>query len=229
MRIAGYLPLSLVDDAGYVCAVVFTQGCPFRCPYCHNPGLIPTAGETEVPEAEALHRIDAHRRMLDSVCVTGGEPCVQPDLPAFLGKLKARGLRVKLDTNGIHPALVRRVVEDGLVDFVAMDLKHAWPSYDRVARTGSGAAIRNCRETFEFLSSGAVAHEFRTTVSPSLHTTEDLCAIAGQLAPGERYALQGVRYARTLDPDHPRIPADLAPAADAIRHRRPDLEIIVRT
>lgn len=229
MRIAGYQSLSLIDDAGHACAIVFTQGCPFRCPYCHNPGLIPTEGTVEIAETEVLRRIDAHRTLLDGVCVTGGEPCVQPDLPRFLREIKARGLRVKLDTNGIHPAMVRALVRDGLVDFVAMDLKHAWPSYDRVARTGSAPAIRNCEETFVFLSSGAVAHEFRTTVSPSLHTMEDLCAIAAQLGHGERYALQAIRYARTLDPDHPRLPADLAPAADAIRCRRPDLDLILRT
>lgn len=229
MRIAGYQSLSLIDDAGHACAIVFTQGCPFRCPYCHNPGLIPMNGAAEIPEAEILRRIDAHRPLLDGVCVTGGEPCVQPDLPEFLAALKARGLRVKLDTNGIHPAMVRALVRDGLVDFVAMDLKHAWPSYDRVARTGSAAALRNCEQTFALLSSGAVAHEFRTTVSPSLHTTEDLCAIAEQLGHGERYALQAIRYVQTLDPDHPRILADLASAADAIRQRRPDLDLILRS
>ena len=83
MRIAGYQSLSLIDDAGRACAIVFTQGCPFR-PYCHNPGLIPTEGTVEIAETEVLRRIDAHRTLLDGVCVTGGEPCVQPDLPRFL-------------------------------------------------------------------------------------------------------------------------------------------------
>lgn len=227
MQIAGYQPLSLIDYPGSICSVVFTQGCPFKCPFCHNPELIPH-GEGSIDEDTIFTHLDTHSRMLEGVCVTGGEPTIQAGLKDFLAKIKQRGLKVKLDTNGIHPHLVQDILDAKLVDFVAMDLKHTWEQYDTVTRTSSAGVTMNCKKTFEILSHCGIAHEFRTTVSPSMHSAEHLIQMASQLEPYETYALQQIRYDKMLDAKHPRGEIDLLAVAEQIRVNRPDLRIEVR-
>lgn len=227
MQIAGYQPLSLIDYPGKICSVVFTQGCPFKCPFCHNPELIPHA-EGAIHEDDIFEHLDTHNRMLDGVCVTGGEPTIQAGLKDFLAQLKKRGLNVKLDTNGIHPHLVQEILNAQLVDFIAMDIKHTWEHYDDVTRTGSTGVTLNCKKTFELLSQCGIAHEFRTTVSPALHSAEHLIAMASQLSLNETYALQKIRYDKMLDTKHPHGEIDLLAVAERIRTNRPDLKIEVR-
>lgn len=227
MQIAGYQPLSLIDYPGSICSVVFTQGCPFKCPFCHNPELIPH-GEGSIDENTIFTHLDTHSRMLEGVCVTGGEPTIQAGLKEFLAKIKQRGLKVKLDTNGIHPHLVQEIIDAKLVDFFAMDLKHTWEQYDEVTRTGSVGVTMNCKKTFELLSQCGIAHEFRTTVSPAMHSAEHLITMASQLLPHETYALQHIRYNKMLDTKHPRGDIDLLAVAEQIRVIRPDLRIEVR-
>ncbi len=229
MRIAGYQPLSLIDYPGVICSIVFTQGCPFRCPYCHNPELIPHTKETGHSVEEILEKIDKDAKMLEGVCVTGGQPCIHPDLGDLLRAIKKRRLLVKLDTNGVNPAMVKKFLDERLIDYAAMDLKHVWARYDEVARTGSAAAIEHCKKTFDLLQASGIPHEFRTTVSPSLHSEDELVAMARQLAPGSNYALQALRYGKMLDPKHPRGTMDLVAVADRIRQERPDLRLEVRS
>lgn len=232
MRIAGFQPLSLLDYPGAVCAVVFTQGCPLRCVYCHNPELIPIRrpeAAREIAEEDVLRHFERRRAFLDGVCVTGGEPTVQPDLPAFLARLKTLGLKVKLDTNGTHPRMLRRVLRERLVDFIAMDLKHVWSRYADIVGKSQPAIVANCRETAKLIRDSGVPHEFRTTVYPELHTEDDLVAIAESLDAGDAYALQAIRYAKTLVPDLPRTRVmDLEAVAERIRLLRPEITIEVR-
>ena len=140
MRIGGYVPCSLGDYPGRIAAVVFTQGCNWRCPWCHNPALVyPEQFTASLPEDDVFARLAARRARLDGVVVTGGEPTLQPDLPVFLGRVKALGFLVKLDTNGSRPRVVRELLAAGLVDFVAMDVKAPFARYDDVTQVaGSG-------------------------------------------------------------------------------------------
>lgn len=231
MTIAGFQPLSLLDYPGVVASIIFTQGCVLRCLYCHNPELIPLKPQVSgLTQESILAQLTKYRRMIEGVCVTGGEPTIHPDLPNFLKKLKALGLLIKLDTNGVHSRLLRGIINQGLVDYIAMDIKHTWERYPDIIGLHHPRLIAECQKTLALIQSSSVTHEFRTTVYPALHQAEDLTTIAKQLTPGTRYALQGIRYETTLIKNLPRTPSlDLAQAAAKIRQIRPDLHIEIRT
>ena len=200
MNIAGFQKLSLIDYPGKVASVIFTQGCNFRCPYCHNPELIPMKVVDVAPEKEILAYLEAHRAILEGVCITGGEPTMQADLPDFMQRIKMLGFTVKLDTNGSNPSMMERIIAQRLADYFAMDLKHSWERYARVAKTNNASAIENCKKTFRLIQDSGIDHEFRTTVFPQEHTEEDFFDIVGYLREGERYVLQRISYQKTLNP-----------------------------
>lgn len=228
MRVAGLQNVSLLDFPDRVAAIVFTQGCPLRCVYCHNPELVPTQGGGGA--REVLERIGDRRAFLDGVVVTGGEPTIHPDLPEFLASIKELGLETKLDTNGVNPDMVARILRAGLADYVAMDVKHVWERYPDVVGRGQTRIAENCAETLRLIRASGVDCEFRTTVYPGLHDADDLMRIAGYLGDGDRYALQEVRYDKTLDPDLPRLGRpDLASVAERIRAAKPGLRVELRT
>jgi pyruvate formate lyase activating enzyme len=201
MVIAGFQPLSLLDYPGKSCSIIFTQGCPFRCPYCHNPELLPVQPEKVIEEELILQYLTKHKKMLDGVCITGGEPTIQAGLRQFIERIKGLGLLVKLDTNGIHPAVVKEFIAGSLIDYFAMDLKHQWEKYLDVVQTRGEKIIKNCRETFEIIQTSGIDHEFRTTILPGVHTETDFFAMAGYLKAGEKYYIQETRFNKTLDQD----------------------------
>ncbi len=174
IRIGGFVRQSLIDWEGVLAAVVFTKGCNLRCGYCHNPSLVlpaMTERTADIPEEAVLEYLARRRGWLEGVVVTGGEPTLQAGLPDFLRRVRALGYRIKLDTNGTNPATVARLVEEGLVDCVAMDIKHL-PEYDayRSVTPLSEAMMADIRRTIALLHAGGVACQFRTTVLPELHT-----------------------------------------------------------
>lgn len=232
MIISGFQPLTLIDYPGLISAVVFTQGCPFRCGYCHNPQLVSTSPNEQtapIPVETILEYLRSKRKMLEGVCITGGEPTMQPDLPDFIRQVRRTGMRVKLDTNGVHPRMIEQLIQDQLVDYFAMDIKHTWEHYAKVIGLHQEHVLRNCQETFALIQNSGIPHEFRTTVYSGLHSKDDLVHMACQLKEGERYALQAVRYGTTLDPQLPQTPPlDLETAADALRQAFPTLRIEVR-
>ncbi len=204
MVIAGFQKLSLLDYPKTPCAIIFTQGCSFRCVFCHNPELIPMIGGASIPEDEVFKKLLANKKMVDAVVVTGGEPTLQADLPRFLRRLKESGFKVKLDTNGAVPRMIEHIIGAGLVDYLAMDLKQRWGKYDEVICVNAPGLIDRVKETFSLIQNSGVPHEFRTTILPSSHTEKDFMKMVGYLKPGEKYFIQETRFDVTLEPDLPR-------------------------
>lgn len=194
VKCAGVVPLSLVDVPGHPAVTLFTPGCNLRCPYCHNPELVvgrPRAGLLAWPDV--LQWLARRKRWLDWVCVSGGEPTLQPDLEEGLRQLRALGYRIKLDSNGSRPDRLEAILRQGLVDYLAMDAKTIWERYPELGGDGtavarSAAAVRRW----------AADYEFRTTVVPPFVDEAVLLALAERLAGSRRWVLQQFIPAPTL-------------------------------
>lgn len=189
MQINGFQKLTLLDFPGKVACIVFTPGCNFRCPFCHNASLVTHIDGERIEEEEILSYLKKRQGLLDGVVVTGGEPTLQGDLADFLGKVKALGYAVKLDTNGTSPERLKTLVEKGLVDYVAMDIKNTAAKYPVTAGCGS-AVLGKVEESIDFLLADTVDYEFRTTVTAELHTPQDIGDIAKRIKGAKRYFLQ---------------------------------------
>ena len=202
MNIGGFLSLSLCDFPGKVAAVVFTNGCNFRCPWCHNGHLLRGAADPdyhELPEDEVLSRIAELRNRLQGVVVTGGEPTLQSDLRDFIAKIKALGLLVKLDTNGNRPDIVRDLLAAKLVDFVAMDVKAPWGKYALLTGLTESPADK-VRETMALIVASGLPHQFRTTKVTPLLSDDDCAEIERQIPPGSPFKWQTFIPDNALDP-----------------------------
>lgn len=189
MKIEALQKLTLLDYPGKMAATVFTYGCNLRCPFCHNALLVTEESEGGVAAEEVLSFLSKRKGMLEGVCVTGGEPLLQPDIEDFLKAIKDMGFMVKLDTNGTFPKKLKNVVRKGLVDYVAMDVKNC---RDKYALTSGKTCmdLSAVDESIRFLLSGEVEAEFRTTVVKSFHTEEDLLKITDWISGADRYFLQ---------------------------------------
>lgn len=187
MNLQGYQKVTLLDYPGLVACTVFSGGCNLRCPFCHNAGLV----RTPMAEANAydavMEYLTARRGILQGVCVTGGEPLLQPDLPIFLRKLKDLGYRVKLDTNGALPQKLAAALATGCIDYVAMDIKHAPDSY--ALATGCDLGFAPFEESIRILRNSGLPYEFRTTAVKGIHKIEDFKTIAAYLG-DEAYFIQ---------------------------------------
>ena len=189
MDIHGLQKLTLLDYPGKVACTVFLGGCDFRCPYCHNWELVDGSYPPSMGEEEFFSFLKKRQALLDGVCVTGGEPLLRSELPEFLRKIRALGYLVKLDTNGSHPQRLRQLLKEGLVDYVAMDIKNSPDRYgETVGRPDLD--IAPIQESVRLLMEGTVDYEFRTTVVNELHSEEDFHAIAGWLRGAKRCFLQ---------------------------------------
>lgn len=200
MIFGGWQKFSLIDFPGRASAILFTQGCPFRCPFCHNPELInPTQGMfTPVTEKEILDFLSTRQNKLDGVVITGGEPTLHNDLPDFISKLKSLGFAVKLDTNGSRPEMIERLVRDGHLDYLAMDYKSPLEKYQ--SHSGSMIDTEKIKKSVDLIRQSGIDYEFRTTVVKELLTEEDILKIADELKGAKRYVLQKFLPGRTLDP-----------------------------
>lgn len=201
MRIGGYLPQSMIDYPGKIAAVLFTQGCNFRCGYCHNPELVlPGYFEPVLDENSIFNSVRERIGWLDALVVTGGEPTVHHDLPDFLQRLKAFGLLIKLDTNGSQPEMLKSILNRQLVDYVAMDIKNipTPESYSQVIGLDNcNPLLKNILRSVGLLKQADIDVEFRTTMLPGIHTQEQMNAIK-KLTEGYRYTVQAFREGQNV-------------------------------
>ena len=162
MKIGGFQPFTLTDYPGHVAAIVFTQGCNWRCPYCHNAQLLPIDRPKSdlIPEAYVFDHLARRCCQLDGLVITGGEPTIQEDLPRFIRRVRRLGLKIKLDTNGSQPGVIRQLLEENLLDYIAMDIKAPLEQYEsRVCRPVDTDALNT---NIELIKNSGVPCEFRT-------------------------------------------------------------------
>ncbi|MDY4670328.1 MAG: anaerobic ribonucleoside-triphosphate reductase activating protein [Oliverpabstia sp.] len=193
VKVHGFNKLTLLDYPGRLACTVFLGHCNFRCPFCHNAGLVLNPeDEPVIPIEEILGTLKKRKGILDGVCITGGEPTVHKKLPEFVQQIKKMDYSVKLDTNGTNPQMVREMVKAGLLDYVAMDIKNSPEKYGETAGIAR-ADLEAIHETVEFLKSGEVDYEFRTTVTRELHKKEDFLKIRKWISGSRRYFLQAYK------------------------------------
>jgi len=201
MRIGGIERFSLTDFPGTPAAVVFTTGCNFRCPYCHNGSLLSMCPEYDDPVSEerVLSFLESRWGRLSGVVVSGGEPTIQPDLPRFLASIKEMGYAVKLDTNGSRPEVIREVISEDLVDFIAMDVKAPLRIYSKLA--GGPVDTDAVMASISLISSSGIPHLFRTTVPEGLLTEDDVERIKTLIPTGSPHLTQPCRTENALVPE----------------------------
>ena len=189
MRIAGLQKMTLLDFPGLIACTVFLPGCNLRCPFCHNASLVLPGSIPELmTDSQLLDFLKGRAGKLDGVCITGGEPTLHKDLPELIRAIKEMGFQVKLDTNGSNPLLLRSLLEENLLDYVAMDIKN---SPERYRETCGGVDIlQKAQESAKLLMDGAAAYEFRTTVCHPLHDEASIASIAQWLQGAKQYYLQ---------------------------------------
>ena len=173
MNIVGLQKMTLLDYPGKVACTVFLGGCNFRCPFCQNKDLLDGKAEPWITEAEFISFLEKRQGLLDAVCISGGEPTMQRDLVLLAQKIKSMGYLVKLDTNGSNPALLKKLVESGVLDYVAMDVKNCPRRYGETTGV-PGISLERIEESIRFLMSDVVDYEFRTTVAEQLHSASDM-------------------------------------------------------
>lgn len=191
MDFSGFEKLSLLDFDDNITATLFMAGCNMRCPFCHNSSLVLNPGQApKIPWDTIKDFLKKRQNVLDAVCVTGGEATLMPDLLEKLGEIKALGYKVKLDTNGSNPEVLRIAVEQGLVDYVAMDIKNSKAKYHKTIGT-EHVSLEAIDASIDYLlNSNQVEYEFRTTIIDEFHTEEDMMAIASWVGGAKRFYLQ---------------------------------------
>lgn len=190
MKICGIQKLTLLDFPDHMACTIFTGGCNFRCPFCHNSSLVLGSDNIDAySEDEILEFLKKRKGILDGVCVTGGEPTLQADLKTFIRKIKELGFLVKLDTNGYRPDVLIDLINSGLVDYVAVDIKNSIKNYPKTIGLSSFKE-ENLLKTIEFLINGSIEYEFRTTVVKEFIKKEDFKDIAELIKGTKRYYLQ---------------------------------------
>ncbi len=188
MVFGGIQKLTLLDFPGAVACILFTKGCNFRCPFCHNSSLV-NSSQPDITQEEILAFLKKRQGILEGVCITGGEPLIHPDLPLFIKKVKALGYKVKLDTNGSFPQSLNELLNENLLDYVAMDVKNSFPKYPLT--TGcENINTQDIEKSIALLLENRVPYEFRTTVTNELHTKEDILSVASLIKGAEKYFIQ---------------------------------------
>lgn len=203
MLITALTKFTAIDFPGKLACIIFTGGCNLRCGFCHNPEFVipeklAEMSKSAIPFESVMNFLRARQGMLEGVVICGGEPTVQPDLIDRLLEIRGLGYAIKLDTNGLNPSMLRKIISLGLVDYIAMDLKMPINySKDLVGVTVSNGVLK---ESVELIMNSGINYEFRTTVVPGIHNEKVLAEMGEQILGAEKWALQGFRNAKTLSP-----------------------------
>lgn len=199
MEFGGFEKFTLIDYPGKVACMVYTIGCPFRCPYCHNPELVDETCTTRIPEQAVFDFLDERKGILDGIVITGGEPTMHNEkLMSFMREVKRRGFLVKLDSNGVDPAFLRKAIDEKLVDYIAMDIKSPLSKYSQtVARAVNVIAIK---ESIDIIKGSNIEYEFRTTIVKSMLSSEDIEQIGREIKGATTYYLQKFVPTKILNP-----------------------------
>lgn len=190
MNIGGFQKFSLIEYPGKIAAIIFTQGCNFRCPYCYNPELvIPNLFGSFINHSEILSFLKNRKDNLDGVVITGGEPTIHKNLPQFLGLIKQLGYSIKINTNGSNPEMIAKLLEEKLVDFICMDLKAPFEKYSVAA--GVNADLAKISQSIELLKNSKINFEFRTTFDKGILSENDISIMRKIVGEKNRYIIQG--------------------------------------
>lgn len=192
MLIYGLQKISLIDYPDKICAVIFTQGCNFRCKFCYNPELVLNNNQQSIIEQKEIFEfLKTRKKLIDGVCITGGEPTLHKDLPEFLDKIKRMEFLIKLDTNGTNPEMLKKLIQEKLVDYIAMDIKTflEWERYKKIIGIDFPKIFSKIKQSIKIIINFS-DYEFRTTVVPNLVKQEDIISIAKQIKGAKRYFLQ---------------------------------------
>ncbi len=225
MKISGLQKLTLLDYPGKMACTVFTYGCNFRCGFCHNALLVTEENSDNISEDEFFSFLKKRQGILEGVCISGGEPTLQPDLREFITKVRSLGYAVKLDTNGTNPRLLKSLIDENLLDYVAMDIKHSPDKYDFIC--GCEVDIDSIKESVSIIIDSGIDHEFRTTTVREYHTAEDFDAIAEWIKGDSKYFLQHFEDSGNLIGDNlsPLNQEEMTAYAEAIRNKVPNVAL----
>jgi pyruvate formate lyase activating enzyme len=198
MKIGGLQKVSLIDYPGLICAVVFVQGCNFKCSYCHNPELVePKLFRPVIAKRDVIDFLSIRKGKIDAVTISGGEPSIQKDLLPFIQQIKKMGFAVKLDTNGSQPQVIRSLLKENLLDFIAMDVKGPLAKYENIVC--APVDPEKIKESIKNILQSKVEHEFRTTIVKSQLTEKNILKIGEMISGARKYALQKFIPERTLE------------------------------
>ncbi len=212
MLIHGLQKMTLLDYPGLVACTVFLGGCDFRCPYCHNYELVDGSAKPLCDEDAFFMFLEKRKGLLDGVAITGGEPLMRKDLDIFIRKIKDLGFKVKLDTNGYHPEGLGRLIDEGLLDYIAMDIKNSFTKYAVTAGLGS-IDVSLIKKSISIIMNSDINYEFRTTVVRGYHDDKDFEAIGQAIRGAKAYFLQQFTPRDTVPDD-----SLIAPTADEMQH-----------
>ncbi|WP_101773257.1 anaerobic ribonucleoside-triphosphate reductase activating protein [Peptostreptococcus faecalis] len=190
MKIGGLQKLTLLDYPNEIACIVFTQGCNFRCPYCHNSELVVGDNTDELQEDDVIDFLKKRKKVLDAVVISGGEPLIHSDIEDFIDKIRSIGYKIKLDTNGSFPDKLRKLIKDGKIDYVAMDIKNSKKNYERAIGIEHYNKIEDIEKSIEILKSNSIEFELRTTLVKGIHSKEDIESMAKWISGNMNYYLQ---------------------------------------
>lgn len=189
MNISGFNKLTLTDYPEKVACIVFTQGCNFNCGFCHNSGLIKCNMENLISEQEVFDYLEKRKNVIDGVVISGGEPTIQKDLTKFAEKVKQIGYSIKLDTNGTNPDVLKEMIDNSLVDYIAMDVKNVFDEYSPIVNKQE-VNINKIKQSIDLIKKSNIQHEFRTTIIKDYHNIDKIAKITEYLGKEEKYFLQ---------------------------------------